>query len=198
MQHFKEYINHFIYMSDETWQMFVDLLTPVYFQKGQPVYGASETPDELYFIVEGIVRSYKLEESGKDFTWAFHCLNNDALEHRELIDVCVVDYANFLRNRPSELSFEALSDATLMKITKRDVYTLCQENEKWQAFFEKMTEEAYCAMQDRTMTLLTKSAGERLEMLQSYYPGVFEKDVPLAHIASYLGITRQSLARLRS
>ena len=52
-------------------------------------------------------------------------------------------------------------------------------------------------MRERTFNLLSKSAKDRLDLLEQYFPGVFEKDVLVDHIASYLGITRQSLNRLK-
>jgi len=60
-----------------------------------------------------------------------------------------------------------------------------------------MAEDSYAIMRERTFNLLTKSAKERLELLEAYFPSVFMKNVLVDHIASYLGITRQSLSRLQ-
>ena len=143
------------------------------------------------------MRSYKLEEDGRDFTWTFHCLDMDVLEHRMLMDIAVVDYVSFTQGVPEELAFEVLVDATLVKIDKKDLLRLYDSSIKWQKFATKMAEDSYAIMRERTFNLLTKSAKDRLILLESYFPGVFEKDVPLKHIASYLGITRQSLSRLQ-
>ena len=61
---------------------------------------------------------------------------------------------------------------------------------------KKMAEDSYAVMREQTLNLLTKDVKERLELLTQYFPGVFEKDISVGHIASYLGITRQSLSRL--
>ena len=151
----------------------------------------------LYFITDGIVRSYKLEDDGKDFTWTFHCLDMDSLSHRMLMDVAVVDYVSFTQNIPEELAFEVLVDATLMKISKKDLLNLYQSSPQWQRFATKMAEDSYAIMGERTFNLLTKSAKERLNLLEAYFPGVFMKNVSVDHIASYLWITRQSLSRLQ-
>jgi CRP-like cAMP-binding protein len=197
MQILREYINHFIELDDSKWKEFSSLFKEVYYKKGEHIYSDSEVSDAIYFIIDGIVRSYKLEEDGKDFTWTFHCLDMDALEHRMLMDIAVVDYVSFTQNVPEELAFEVLIDATLVKIDKKDLYALYERDIKWQKFATKMAEDSYAIMRDRTFNLLTKSAKERLELLEQYFPGVFMKNVLVDHIASYLGITRQSLSRLQ-
>jgi CRP-like cAMP-binding protein len=197
MQELREYISHFIDLGEQEWEALSSLFTEVHYKKGEHIYGDSEVSEYLYFITDGIVRSYKLEEDGKDFTWTFHCLDMDSLSHRMLMDIAVVDYVSFTQNTPEELAFEVLVDATLMKIAKKDLLALYDSSIKWQKFATKMAEDSYAIMRERTFNLLTKSAKERLELLIGYFPGVFEKRVSVEHIASYLGITRQSLNRLQ-
>jgi len=197
MNELKEYICHFIELDEREWEELSELFTTVTYKKGEHIYGKTEKSEALYFIVDGIVRSYKLEEEGKDFTWTFHCLNMNTINHRMLMDVVVVDYVSFTKSIPEELAFEVLADATLMKINKSDLLALYTSSAKWQKFATTMAEDSYAVMRERTFNLLTKSAGERLERLKNYFPGVFEKNVKIDHIASYLGITRQSLGRLQ-
>jgi CRP-like cAMP-binding protein len=197
MNELKKYINHFIDLTQQEWEELSSLFKEVKYKKGEHIYGDLEISKCLYFITDGIVRSYKIEENGKDFTWTFHCLNMDTLQHRMLMDIAVVDYVSFTQNVPEELAFEVLVDATLVKIEKRDLLKLYESSIKWQKFATKMAEDSYAIMRERTFNLLTKSAKERLELLIEYFPGVFEKDVSVEHIASYLGITRQSLNRLQ-
>ncbi len=197
MQTLKEYINHFIELDEQGWEQLSSLFKEVQYKKGEHIYGESEVSECLYFITDGIVRSYKLEEDGRDFTWTFHCLNMDTLSHRMLMDIAVVDYVSFTQEVPEELAFEVLVDATLMKIEKKDLLALYESSPKWQRFATKMAEDSYAIMRERTFNLLTKSAKERLDILEQYFPGVFMKNVLVDHIASYLGITRQSLSRLQ-
>ncbi len=197
MQLLREYINHFVKLDESRWRELSSLFESVRYQKGEHIYGDSEVSEHLYFIVDGIVRSYKLEEDGRDFTWTFHCLNMDTLEHRMLMDIAVVDYVSFTQGVPEELAFEVLADATLMRIAKKDLFALYESDIFWQSFATKMAEDSYAIMRERTFNLLTKSAKERLSLLKAYFPGVFEKGVQVDHIASYLGITRQSLSRLQ-
>jgi len=196
MYKLKNYINSFIALSEEDWMEMMGLFKSYSYKKGEFIYGSSDIPSEVNFIVKGVVRSFKMEEDGKDFTWAFYYLNDEVMEHRMISDVCVVDYASFLRNESAELAFEVMEDCTVMTITKADLFKLYASDDKWQMFARKIAEDAYCATRDRTLTLLTKSAKERLEILEEYFPDIFNR-VSQQHVASYLGITRQSLNRLR-
>jgi len=196
MYKLKNYINSFIALSEEDWMEMMGLFKSYSYKKGEFIYGSSDIPAEVNFIVKGVVRSFKMEEDGRDFTWAFYYLNDEVMEHRMISDVCVVDYASFLRNESAELAFEVMEDCTVMTITKKDLFELYASDDKWQMFARKIAEDAYCATRDRTLTLLTKSAKERLEILEAYFPDIFKR-VSQQHISSYLGITRQSLNRLR-
>ena len=196
MQKLKNYINSFILLKEEDWRAMMMLFKSYSYKKGEFIYGSSDVPAEVNFIIKGVVRSFKMEEDGKDFTWAFYYLNDEVMEHRMIADVCVVDYASFLRNESAELAFEVMEDCTVMTITKKDLFELYESDDKWQMFARKIAEDAYCATRDRTLTLLTKNAKERLEILEAYFPDIFKR-VSQQHIASYLGITRQSLNRLR-
>ena len=196
MYKLKTYINNFIPLEDSDWMEMMKLFKPYSYKKGEFIYGSSDIPAEVNFITSGVVRSFKMEEDGRDFTWAFYYLNDEVMEHRMIADVCVVDYASFIRGRSAELAFEVLEDCTMMTITKKDLFSLYNSDDKWQMFATKVAEDAYCATRDRTLTLLTKSAKERLEILEEYFPDIFKR-VSQQHISSYLGITRQSLNRLR-
>ena len=196
MEKLKRYINSFIPLKEDDWREMMMLFKAYSYKKGEFIYGSSDVPAEVNFIVKGVVRSFKMEEDGKDFTWAFYYLNDEVMEHRMIADVCVVDYASFLRNESAELAFEVMEDCTVMTITKKDLFELYESDDKWQMFARKIAEDAYCATRDRTLTLLTKNAKERLEILEAYFPDIFRR-VSQQHIASYLGITRQSLNRLR-
>ncbi len=196
MHKLKTYINNFIPLEDNDWMEMMKLFKSYSYKKGEFIYGSSDIPSEINFIVSGVVRSFKMEEDGRDFTWAFYYLNDEVMEHRMIADVCVVDYASFIRGRSAELAFEVMEDCSIMTITKQDLYQLYESDEKWQMFATKVAEDAYCATRDRTLTLLTKSAKERLEILEAYFPDIFKR-VSQQHISSYLGITRQSLNRLR-
>jgi CRP-like cAMP-binding protein len=64
-------------------------------------------------------------------------------------------------------------------------------------FFRKKTTAGYIALQRRILCLISSTAKERYENLLTQYPGLFQR-VPKTLIASYLGVTRETLSRLAS
>lgn len=197
MQKLQQYIQHFVNINEKDWEELSSLFTTVNYKKGEHIYGNSEFSDAIYFMTEGIVRSYKLDDEGKDFTWTFHCLDIKSIEHRMLMDVIVLDYISFSHNVPEVFAFEVLADATLMKISKKDMLALYKKNLKWKDFDTRMAKDSYVFMRERAFTLFSKDAKDRLKVLKSYFPGLFFKGISHEYLASYLGVTRQTLNRLK-
>lgn len=193
----REYISHYITLEDVEWEAFEVLFEEVSYKKGEVLYEVSDISEHIYFMLTGIVRAYALDTKGKDMTWSFYCLTTNSIKHRMLMDICVIDYASFIKNEPSNFAFEALQDTSLIKINKNDFKLLCQTHKTWHQLSDKILEDAYITTKDRAFSLLTKTAEERFNTLVRYYPYVFKKKVLLEHIASYLGMTRQTLGKLR-
>ena len=197
IQRLQAYIDHFFPLQPDEWRALKTLMRPMRLPKGSAIFPESETADALYFVAEGIVRAYRIDERGDDYTWAFHCLDTGHLERRMLLDAIAVDYASFTRGTPQELAFETLCDTLLYRVDKSDILQLYASAKRWQTFARYLAEEAYATLQERAFEFQSKRAKERLLMLKQVFPALFEKRVPTVHIASYLGIRRQSFNRLR-
>ena len=115
MQKLKIYINNFIALKDDDWIETMGLFKSYSYKKGEFIYGSSDIFSEINFIIKGVVRSFKMEEEGKDFTWAFYYFNDEVMNHRMISDVYVVDYASFIRGKSAELAFEVMEDCTLRR-----------------------------------------------------------------------------------
>ena len=76
-------------LKDSNWIEMMKLFKPYSYKNGEFIYGSSDIPAEINFITSGVVRSFKMEENGRDFTWAFYYLNDEVMEHRMIADVCM-------------------------------------------------------------------------------------------------------------
>ena len=74
---------------------------------------------------------------------------------------------------------------------------LCAEIHKIEHFFRKKTNKRNVALQQRILSLLSNNAKEKYDNLLQLYPQLFQK-VPKQLIASYLGVTRETLSRLKT
>ena len=192
MERLKHFMQKIIEISDEEWEYIQEVSTVKSFLKGANLNFLTQEPRKIAFILSGIVRSYVIEEDGKDYTWNFHMYSKDS----PVNSLFVVDYLSLLTDTESILHFDVLKECQIIFLDYSLLRQLYTTNKKWQAYGRIVTEEAYIISRKRAITLLSKSAKERLRILEEEFPSIFDK-VPNYHIASYLGMTAQTLSRLK-
>lgn len=162
-------------------------LEKVTLEKGQFLLRAGEKVSDLHFIHTGCLRTYFLDLSGKEHTLQF-AING----------WWISDYiALFGKEKINSVSYiECIKETTLYKISKKDFDNLCKEIPKVGFFHIKNLESAFANFQKRILENLTLSAKERYTNFVNSYPNI-EQNVKNYHIASFLGITTESLSRIR-
>ena len=108
----------------------------------------------------------------------------------------VADLYSFLTNEPSTYNIEALEECELLLITKPSWDLLFQKIPAFEKYFRILLQNNLIATQRRLMGSLSESAEEKYEKLVASYPEHLQK-LPQHMIASYLGITRETLSRIR-
>ena len=108
----------------------------------------------------------------------------------------ISDYTAYFSSSKSIMNIEVIKDATLFKLSHSDKEYLYAQIPKIESFFRKKLERAFTALQRRILRNLSQSASERYVNFITSYPSI-EKNVKNYHIASYLGITSESLSRIR-
>ncbi len=145
---------------------------------------AGRISDRLAYVDKGLLRSfYGLK--GKETTTFF-----------QLPGSIAVDLKSFVQLTPSIENIQAVDDSELLVIRRKDLYTLYNENWKWLQTGRILVEQAYFDMEKRSISLQIESAQDRYEQFLSEFPEVIRK-VPLHQIASFLGISPETLSRIR-
>lgn len=108
----------------------------------------------------------------------------------------ISDYMSFLNQQPSVIKTEALEDLTLWSISYADLNELYQRSETGLRIGKAISEMLYVRKQQEQINLLTLSPQERYLKLIEGRPEIFQR-TPLKIIASYLGLTAESLSRIR-
>ena len=188
----RRYLTSIAPMNEDSWQLLVDSLTVAQFDKNVHLHTRRDLSDEIMFINKGIARAYIIDIHGRDYTSAFHFNESDS----SLKNVFITDYAGLIKNEPSSLSFETLTEIEVTIIPAKAVKQLYQVNDSWAQVGRIIAEEAYCLTQKRTISLLTMSATKRYQELLTNMPKTVA-DIPALHLATYLGITPQSLSRIK-
>jgi CRP-like cAMP-binding protein len=192
MTKLREFITNIIELTDADWFSISQIIITKKYKKQEVIHSIGDVCRKIMFIRDGVARSYIIKENGKDFTWQFHFSDKKA----NLKNLFLVDYASLTSQKASLFGFEAIEDCELLVISYDEIQKLYDTDCKWQYFGRIVAEEAYRLTQERTVSLLTLDAHERLDALRGECPDVFDK-IPHYYIASFLGITPQSLSRLR-
>jgi CRP-like cAMP-binding protein len=137
-----------------------------------------------YFVLKGCLKSYMVDNDDKPHILQF-----------ALPDWWITDYQALYSGSPSTLYIDAIDGAEVLSITMENKDKLCAEMHKVEHFFRKKTSWGYVALQQRILSLLNSNAKDRYEQLLKQYPALF-KTVPKQLLASYLGVTRETLSRL--
>jgi CRP-like cAMP-binding protein len=167
----------------EAWQDFAKHCQSVNFKKDEVIKLQDSTEQYFYFILNG---------SAGLFLWKgnnFVCLDF-AFEHQ----FCC-DYMSLLTNQKTPLQVVALDSCHMVRISKNSFHQLAQ-TQMGMVIMRISAETSFIEKQQQQIELLTKTAEERYLILSIKYPQIFQR-VAQKHIASYLGITPQSLSRIR-
>jgi len=165
------------------WEKFASHCEEVRFKK----YEIIKTPDSAerygYFILSG---------NGGVFVWKENtrvCL--DLMYEGEFF----ADYMSLITTKSSPLETMALEDSHMLRISKSNIEKL-KQTPVGQIIFLISAESSFVEKQEQQIDLLLKTAEQRYHELLKKNPQIIQR-TPQKHIASYLGITTQSLSRIR-
>ncbi|WMJ73661.1 Crp/Fnr family transcriptional regulator [Cytophagaceae bacterium ABcell3] len=164
-------------------------LEPQELSKHEYVLQENEVCNCIGLVSKGSLRTFYVNENGDETTFLFHF-------NHELEDFVFTDYESFLMRNSSRLNIQALEDSTVYFIYYNDWQALLSSGAYWQEFSKRMTEKVFLAAKRRVEDLLYYSPESRYQKLLQENPLVFQI-FPQKYIASYLGITPQSLSRIR-
>ncbi|MFK7811749.1 MAG: Crp/Fnr family transcriptional regulator [Maribacter sp.] len=153
--------------------------------KGEIFVKDGEFSYELYYIVKGGARAYYLKD-GKTITDWF-AFENDFIS----------SIVSFFLGVPSQHYMEVFEDTTFMVLQLKDIEMLCDEYHDFERLGRLSTTKTMIQLQQRIVSLQFKTSQERYDSLLEKYPQI-ELRAPLGDIASYLGITQETLSRIRS
>jgi len=190
---FRDFINNNIGVSDTEWQMLEKNLVIQKYKKGETISFKQDIWTSVMYINSGIVRSYIMNEQGKDFTRQFYFNTTES----RTANLFVLDLSSFTTQFPSNRTFEVLSDCEVIVFSRETLYKLYEKYKKWEFIGRKMAELAYIDMDLFYFNLLTKTPKERYNYLKNTMASLIN-EVPQYHIASYLGITPISLSRIKN
>lgn len=153
--------------------------------KGTMLLKESEIVNYIYYVIDGCLRTYYIDQNDKEHTLQFG-----------IKDWWVTDYTAYYSSSKALLNIECLKDVVLLRISRLDMEMLYRVIPGVESFVRVKVESAFVGLQLRVLRTLSQSAKERYISFVESYPNI-QRSVKNYHIASYLGITTESLSRIR-
>lgn len=180
-----EYIKNNISISDDIVNKLKEIIVEKKLVKGELALLDDSIKKEHIFVTSGCLRSFYKTEKGKEYTIQFALKN-----------WWISDYITLYTDEKSVVSIESLTHSTILVLDKKKVDKLYKDFPLFETFQRKNFERRTATLQKRILSLLSLSASEKYNQFIKEY-SQFEKIIPNYQIASYLGITPQSLSRIR-
>ena len=142
--------------------------------------------DFVYFIKDGAMRSYYINQEGKEVTTWFGFEGDVA-----------ASLSSFIESKPSFENIVLLEDSTLLKVKQSTLLSFFDSSLELSKFGRKLAEIALLEMEQQIFLNQIADAKSRYDLLIEKNPQILHR-VKLGHIASYLGITQVTLSRIRA
>jgi CRP-like cAMP-binding protein len=172
-------------LSEEEFDRCVEFFVAKKVRKKQFILQEGEVCRSIAFVVSGCLRSYTVDGNGEEHIIQF------AIE-----DWWISDLQSFLSGKPTTYNIDALEDSEILLMDKESRDKMLELVPKLERYFRLLQEANYVAMHHRIEGSLSSSAEERYLDFIKTFPTLILR-VPQGQIASYLGITPQSLSRIR-
>lgn len=154
-------------------------------EKGDILLRSGEKVLHTHFVYEGCLRCYFIDNLGKDHTLQF-----------AIKDWWISDYTALFSAGKAMMNIECIQNTVLYRLSRKSMEQLYVEIPAFETFFRKKLEKRMEAFHRRTLENLAFPAKDRYLSFIKMYPQI-EQQVKNYHIASYLGITTESLSRIR-
>jgi len=185
MKELFEYIQKSIPLSDEIVKDLEAIIVERNVEKGEIILQENSSRKIQIFVASGCLRAFYKTEKGKDHTLQFATKN-----------WWISDYMTLFNKEKSLLTIESLSHSKIIIIEQAQLEKLYSKFPEFGIANRMNLQNRIASLQKRIFGLLTLTAKEKYEKFVSDYQ-VFEKVIPNYQIASFLGITPESLSRIR-
>jgi len=140
--------------------------------------------NRLGFVQSGIIREYVFVDNREVTKWI------------STKGYFVVDLAGFIFQQPARYNIQALTDCELSIIDKKDYQKIGNLIPRWPELEKLFIAKCFTVLEDRVLQHISLTAEERYQRLFEFNGALFNQ-VPLQYLASMLGMTPETLSRLR-
>ncbi len=185
MEHFINKIKSSLDLTSEAEEFLYSISKEKTISKGEILIRQGQTVKKTYFVSDGCLRSFCTDKSGKEHTLQF-----------AIKDWWISDFIAIYNNELATLTVECIKESKVIEFNASKLNNIYAQFPEFEAFQRKNLEQHVVSLHKRILNQLQLTARERYDLFVEQYKDI-EQYTPNYHIASYLGITQQSLSRIR-
>lgn len=185
LENYLDILDSFYPLSPETRAELAAHISTRKVKRGELILEFGSVCDQIYFVDRGVIRIFYYKE-GKEIT--------EWLADEKQFFFSIVSY---FEDRPSRLIIEAIEDCDIIQLSREGLESLRRSNLEVANLVIGFYSKSLILSQKRMESLQFESASKRYRNLLSEQPNLVGK-VPLQHVASFLGITQETLSRIRA
>lgn len=155
------------------------------YKKGYTLVREGQHSDRLFFIVTGSVKAYYRKNDKLITDW--FAFEGDF--------ICAIN--SYFLSIPSPHFIELTEDSSLLVVTRDEIIKLCDKHHDFERLSRIAITKTMLQLQQRIVSLQFETAQQKVENLLKAYPHIYNR-VSLGDIASFLGITQETLSRVRA
>ncbi|WP_143309124.1 Crp/Fnr family transcriptional regulator [Chitinophaga vietnamensis] len=182
---FENYIQSKIHLTKDELQHIISLAVTKRVRKRQLLLEEGEVCIHKMFVIKGLLKTYILKDDGTEYIMRFAPENS-----------WITDHESYTHQTPSKYYIEAMEDSTVMLWARDHFYILLESIPALKAYAVNTISNSLNASQDRIRMHISASSEEKYQEFLHTFPDLANR-IPLHLIASYLGISRETLSRIR-
>jgi len=183
---FLDYINKYINLSVDEEAILLSKIVQRNYLKDQYISQQGDICKSVNFIISGCTKTFYMDAEGQEHIVMF-----------SIEDWWTSDLGSFITQTPADFNVQCMENTNLIQFTYDKLEELYKEIPKLERLFRKIVERAFVASQKRIIRNFSLTAKERYQIFKKTYPKI-EQRVPQYMIASYLGITKEFLSKIKS
>lgn len=181
-----DYINRVVALTEEEESILGSLISYRKLLKGQYFLQQEDVCKFSGFVISGCTKTFYVDEEGQEHVVMF-----------SIEDWWTSDMGSYISQKPADFNVQCLENTELIQFSYENQQQMMREIPKLERFFRIIVERAFVASQKRIVRNMSMSAKDRYLLFRNEYPKI-EQRIPQYLIASYLGITKEFLSKIKS